>query len=77
VASRAGGSLLGFDEIHAEEARALCAEVAAARGDTWLTSEELGRVLNAFGLLMAARARSRGTRDEAAAIAAIFGFRLS
>jgi len=67
------GLFWGFDEIHAEEARALCAEVAARRGDTWLTGEELGRVLNAFGLPMAASAVARN-EDEAAAIAAIFGF---
>jgi len=67
------GLFWGFDEIHAEEARALCAEVAATRGDTWLTSEELGRVLNGFGLPMAASAIARN-EDEAAAIAAIFGF---
>ncbi|MGE3177111.1 MAG: GNAT family N-acetyltransferase [Vicinamibacterales bacterium] len=67
------GLYCGFDEIHAEEARHLCRDVLAARGDTWLTSEELGRVLNAFGLPMAAGAVARSD-DEAAAIAAIFGF---
>lgn len=67
------GLYWGFDEIHAEDARMLCREVLAARGDTWLTSEELARVLNAFGLPMAAGAVARSD-DEAAAIAAIFGF---
>lgn len=67
------GLLWAFDEIHAGEARALCREIVAARGDTWLTSEELGRVLSAFGLPMAAGAIAR-SEDEAAAIAAIFGF---
>lgn len=67
------GLFWAFDEIHAGEARALCREIVAARGDTWLTSEELGRVLNAFGLPMAAGAIAR-SEDEAAAVAAIFGF---
>ncbi len=67
------GLFWGFDEIHAGEARALCREVVAARGETWLTAEELGRVLNAFGLPMAAGAVARSD-DEAAAIASIFGF---
>lgn len=67
------GLFWGFDEIHAGEARALCREVVAARGEAWLTAEELGRVLNAFGLPMAAGATAR-SEDEAAAIAAIFGF---
>lgn len=67
------GLYWGFDEIHAEEARALCRDVLTARGDSWLTSEELTRVLNAFGLPMAAGAVARSD-DEAAAIAAIFGF---
>ncbi|MGE3511106.1 MAG: GNAT family N-acetyltransferase [Vicinamibacterales bacterium] len=67
------GLFWSFDEIHAGEARALCREIVAARGDTWLTDEELGRVLNAFGLPMAAGAIAR-SEDEAAAIAAIFGF---
>lgn len=67
------GLFWAFDEIHAGEARALCREIVAARGDTWLTSEELGRVLNAFGLPMAAGAMAR-SEDEAAAVAAIFGF---
>ena len=69
---RAGGQeppglYWGFDAIYAEEARALCREVVAARGDTWLTSEELSRVLNAFGLPMAPEAMVRSD-DEAAAI---------
>jgi acetyl coenzyme A synthetase (ADP forming)-like protein len=67
------GLFCGFDEIHAGEARALCREIVAARGDTWLTAEELARVLNAFGLPLAAGAVAH-TEDEAAAIAAIFGF---
>lgn len=67
------GLFWSFDEIHAGEARALCRDVVAARGDTWLTAEELGRVLNAFGLPTAAGGIAR-SEDEAAAIAAIFGF---
>lgn len=67
------GLFWGFDEIHAGEARALCRDIVAARGDSWLTSEELTRVLNAFGLPMAAGAIAH-SEDEAAAVASIFGF---
>jgi acetyl coenzyme A synthetase (ADP forming)-like protein len=63
----------GFDDVHVEEARALCREIVAARGDTWLTPEELLRVLNAFGLpLLPAPVAT--SEDEAAALAAIIGF---
>jgi acetyl coenzyme A synthetase (ADP forming)-like protein len=62
-----------FDAVYPEEARTLCREVAAARGDTWLTAEELSRVLNAFGLPLAPKAMVR-SEDEAAATASIIGF---
>ncbi len=67
------GLLCGFDELQVEEARSLCQEIVGARGETWLTTEELDRLLNAFGLPMAAGAVAR-TGEEAAAVAAIFGF---
>jgi acetyl coenzyme A synthetase (ADP forming)-like protein len=71
--SEPAGLPWGFDDVHIDEARTLCREIVAARGDTWLTSEELLRVLNAFGLplLFAPVATSE---DEAAAVAAIIGF---
>lgn len=67
------GLYWSFDEIHADEARALCRHVAATRGDTWLTREELNRVLNAFGMPLAASGMA-ASADEAAALAAIIGF---
>ncbi len=67
------GLFWSFDEIHADEARALCRDVIAARGRTWLTAEELRRVLYAFGLPVAAGSVARSD-VEAAAIASILGF---
>ena len=62
-----------FDDIQTREARALCQSVVAARGDTWLTAEELRRVLDAFGLRLAAGGAAH-TEEEAASEAAIVGF---
>jgi acyl-CoA synthetase (NDP forming) len=44
----------------------------AARGDTWLTPEELTRVLNLFGLPLVPTPMAR-SEDEAAAVAALIG----
>jgi len=63
----------GFDDVQVDEARALCRGIIAARGDTWLTQEELLRVLNAFGLPMVPSPAAR-SEDEAAALAALIGF---
>jgi acyl-CoA synthetase (NDP forming) len=71
--SEPAGLAWGFDDTHPDEARALCREIAAARGETWLTPEELTRVLNAFGLPMVPAPVAR-SEDEAAAVAAIVGF---
>jgi acetyl coenzyme A synthetase (ADP forming)-like protein len=62
-----------FDDCHVDEARALCRDVVAARGESWLTGEELTRVLNAFGLPLVP-APAVKSEDEAAAVAAIIGF---
>ena len=51
----------------------MCREVVAVRGDTWLTAEELSRLLNAFGLPLAPKAMVR-SEAEAAATASIIGF---
>ncbi len=67
------GLLWGFDDVYAEEARATCRGAADARGETWLTDEELRRVLHAFNLPLVAAAVAR-SRDEAAASAAVLGF---
>jgi len=39
-----------FEDVRVDDAKALCHAIVDARGDTWLTSEELGNVLNAVGL---------------------------
>lgn len=62
-----------FDDIHAEETRALCREIVGARGDDWLTSEEIRRVLNGFGLQLAPGVIAHKAED-AAALAAVLGF---
>ena len=67
------GLLWGFDDVHADEARAICRTAAATRGNTWLTDEELRRVLHAFGLPLVAAAVVH-SRDDAAASAAVLGF---
>jgi acetyl coenzyme A synthetase (ADP forming)-like protein len=63
----------GFDDLHVDEARSLCRDIAAARGETWLTYEELMRVLTAFGLPLIQGVIARSD-DEAVAIAALTGF---
>ena len=67
------GLLWGFDDIQVEDARAICRAAAAARGTDWLTDEEMRRVLNAFGLPIAASAVAH-TADDAAALGAVMGF---
>ena len=62
-----------FDDLRPEEARALCRSVIDARGPSWLTAEETRRVLNAFGLPVLPTVLAR-TGDEAAALAAVFGY---
>ena len=63
----------GYDDMHVEEARALCRDVVAARHDTWLTHEELRRVLHAFSLPVLPDPKAL-TEDQAAAVAALIGF---
>src|SRR4051812_33672231 len=62
-----------FDDIHTADARDICGAVLEARGDSWLTAEETRRVLNAFGLPLLPTVLARSA-DDAAAVAAIFGF---
>ena len=63
----------GFDDIRLDEARAVCGDAVAARGDTWLTDAEIRQVLDAFALPVAPGAVAK-TADEAAAIATAIGF---
>jgi acetyl coenzyme A synthetase (ADP forming)-like protein len=67
------GLTWGFDDVHVEDARALCREIVAARGETWLTPEELTRLLNAFNLPLLPGVATR-TEDDAAALAALVGY---
>jgi len=62
-----------FDDIRVREARAVCQGAVAARGDTWLTQQELRRFLDAFGLTLLGGSAAR-TEEEATATAAIVGF---
>ena len=71
--SQPPGLFWGFDDMRVDEARSVCRRALAERGDGWLTPEETQGVLNAFALPVAAGAIAR-TADEAAALAAVFGF---
>ena len=67
------GLFWGFDDVHAEDARAICRRVLDARGEGWLSFEDTRSVLGAMGLPLAAGAIAH-TADEAAALASVFGF---
>jgi acyl-CoA synthetase (NDP forming) len=70
---RTPGLLWGFEDVHADEARAIC-QAAVQRGDNgWLGREETERVLTAFGLPVAPCMLARSP-DEAAALASVIGF---
>ena len=55
------------------DARSLCASVVAARGETWLTAEEIERLLTAYRLPMVLGVLTHGA-DEAAAVACAIGY---
>jgi acyl-CoA synthetase (NDP forming) len=61
-----------FDDLHVDEARAICRS-ALARGDTWLKDEDVWGVLTAFGFPVAVHKLAR-TRDEAALFASVVGY---
>jgi acetyl coenzyme A synthetase (ADP forming)-like protein len=71
--TRPPGLLWGFDNVHAEDARSICRAALEARGEDWLTGEEMRGVLNAFGLPIAVSTVAH-TADEAAAQGAALGF---
>jgi acetyl coenzyme A synthetase (ADP forming)-like protein len=71
--TRKPGLLWGFDDVYAEDARVICRGAVEARGEDWLTDEEMRRVLNAYSLPLAASAVAH-TADDAAAVAAVLGF---
>ena len=61
-----------FDDIHVDEARAICRH-ALARGESWLSDEDIWGVLAAFGFPVAVHHLAR-TAEEAVAFASIIGF---
>ena len=71
--AEAPGLFWGFDNVRPDEARTLCRQALADRGDGWLTADETQAVLHAFALPVAVGTVAR-TADEAAAVAAVFGF---
>lgn len=70
--SQPAGLFWTFDDVHVEEARAICRD-AAARGDTWLNDHDLWAVLSAFGLPVAVHSLAR-TADEAVSFASVIGY---
>jgi acyl-CoA synthetase (NDP forming) len=70
--SQPAGLFWGFDDIHLEDARAICRTALASRGDTWLTDQETWDVLHAFAMPAAVRSLAR-TADAAVAFASVIG----
>jgi acyl-CoA synthetase (NDP forming) len=71
--SQPSGLFWGFDDVRVDQARSVCRDALATRGNGWLTTQETQIVLNAFGLPLAAGAVAQ-TADAAAALAAVLGF---
>jgi acetyltransferase len=71
--ARPAGLLWSFDDIRAEDARAVCQTALRERGDGWLTSEEAHAVLGAFALPQAPGMIAHSA-DDAAALAHVVGF---
>jgi acyl-CoA synthetase (NDP forming) len=67
------GLYWGFDDLHVDDARRICRVALDARGDTWLSDEEVRNVLGAFGLPLVAGVVAHNA-DEAAALAAAIGW---
>ena len=67
------GMFWGFENARPDEARALCRAIIGARGDTWLTGDEMSRVLGAFGVPLIETTLVH-SEDEAVAAAATLGF---
>src|SRR5262245_6966272 len=67
------GLFWSFEDIRADDARAVCRAAIAADGERWLTSDETKTVLGAFGLPLAAGTLTRSP-DEAVALARVLGF---
>ncbi len=69
----APGTFVPFDETRMQQARHLCREIGQARGDTWLTDDELHQLMQAADLRLAPGVMVRSA-DEAVALARVFGF---
>jgi acetate---CoA ligase (ADP-forming) len=67
------GLFWSFEDIRADDARAVCRAATADGGERWLNGDETREVLGAFGLPMAAGTLARSP-DEAAALARVLGF---
>ena len=67
------GAYRSFDNLRIREARELCREIARARGDSWLTMQELQQLLHAADLRLAPGVVAH-CADEAAALARVFGY---
>jgi acyl-CoA synthetase (NDP forming) len=65
--------LWGFEDIRVDEARRVCQRAIEVRGETWLTADEIGAVLGAFGLPMTAGMLAH-SGEQAAALAHVLGF---
>jgi acyl-CoA synthetase (NDP forming) len=69
----APGRVPRFDDALVDDARQLCAGVVSARGETWLTAEEMERLLAAYHLPLVLGVLTHDP-DEAAAVAAAIGY---
>ncbi|MGE5242716.1 MAG: GNAT family N-acetyltransferase [Betaproteobacteria bacterium] len=67
------GLFWAFDDVRADEARAICRAALESHGDSWLGADEVRGVLSAFNLPLAVAAIAH-TADEAAALASVVGF---
>jgi acyl-CoA synthetase (NDP forming) len=71
--AEAPGLLWTFEDIKADQARAVCQRAIEKHGSGWLDADDTRAVLGAFGLPLAAGTVAR-TADEAAALAQVIGF---
>jgi acetate---CoA ligase (ADP-forming) len=62
-----------FEDIHADVARAVCRRALEARGEGWLTGDEVRELLGAFALPLAPGTVVHSA-EEAAALAQVIGF---
>ena len=62
-----------FDDIHVDDGRGVCRHALEARGEGWLTGDEVGAVLGAYSLPLAAGMLAHSS-DDAAAFAHVLGF---